>query len=347
MRSTWAPPSPRPSTRLRVHEQLGAARRGCPRSHRGSSARARRRRRRWSTRRGAPRGRGPAPPTARRGWSTGSGSYTGTRCDGNTASACASIRSRRRGTPGAGRSARIAARTSGSAMRAARSATGRCSMRVVGGAAAERVRRPQPAEQTLPVRADLRDDARAVGVLALHARQPVAPVAAGAAAERERDRDAALARRGREHVDLAVPHGAVGAGGAGHDRAVDRVGRTLAHGADQRGELVGGGEGARDLASVDRLVQLEPVGAHSDGAGVDALGDEVGHAPDVVVGGGFVGRAALAHHVGAHRAVRHLHRDVERAGDAVERVHVLGHRLPVPPDRLAQARRRGCPRRPP
>ena len=62
---------------------------------------------------------------------------------------------------------------------------------------------------------------------------------------------------------------------------------------------------------------------HADRAGGDAFGDELGHADDVVVGGGLVGRAALAHHEGAHRAVRHLGGDVERARDAVERVEVL------------------------
>ena len=84
-------------------------------------------------------------------------------------------------------------------------------------------------------------------------------------------------------------------------------------------------------------MQLESVGGHADGAGVDAFGHEVAHARDVVVGRGLVGRTALPHHVGAHRAVRHLHRDVEGARDAVERVHVLGNRLPVPRDRFPQA----------
>ena len=163
---------------LRVRRAARRARRGCPRSHRGSSARAPRRRRRWSSRRGAPRGRGPSASACAARLVDGSGSYSGTGCDGNTASACASIRSRRRGTPGAGRSARIAALHVGLGHAGGALGDGQVRDRLVRGAAAERVRRAQPAEQALPVRADLRDDARAVGVLALDAGELVAPVAA-------------------------------------------------------------------------------------------------------------------------------------------------------------------------
>ena len=200
-------------------------------------------------------------PTARRGWST---DRARTPAPGATGTP-------RRPAPASGRAG--AARRVRDARRGWRRARrarpcGRRARRRAGARSRRSVGRPRngcdvrrPQNRPCPCELICGTMRRAVGVLALHAREPIAPVAAGAAAERERDRDAALARRGREHVDLAVPHGAVGAGGAGHDRAVDRVGRTLARGADQRGELVGGGEGAGDLASVDRLVQLEPVGA--------------------------------------------------------------------------------------
>ena len=52
--------------------------------------------------------------------------------------------------------------------------------------------------------------------------------------------------------------------------------------------------------------------------------------------GRFVGRAPLPHRVRAHRAVRHLHADVDRERAAVERVEVLGERLPAPVDALGQ-----------
>ena len=47
---------------------------------------------------------------------------------------------------------------------------------------------------------------------------------------------------------------------------------------------------------------------------------------------------ALAEHVGADRAVRHLRRDVEHARHAVERVEVLGERLPAEVDALGERR---------
>ena len=45
---------------------------------------------------------------------------------------------------------------------------------------------------------------------------------------------------------------------------------------------------------------------------------------------------ALAHHVRAHRRVRHVRPDVDRARHALERVEVLGERLPVPVDPLGE-----------
>ncbi len=97
-------------------------------------------------------------------------------------------------------------------------------------------------------------------------------------------------------------------------------------------------ERAGDLATVDRLVQLQPVHRHADSTRGDTLGDELGHACDVVVRGGLVGRTALPHHERAYRAVRNLGGDVDRARDAIDRVEVLGDRFPVPPDGFPQRR---------
>ena len=58
------------------------------------------------------------------------------------------------------------------------------------------------------------------------------------------------------------------------------------------------------------------------------------HRVDVVAGGVVV--RALTHHVGAQRGVRHVRADVERARHALERVEVLGERLPVPLDALVE-----------
>ena len=64
------------------------------------------------------------------------------------------------------------------------------------------------------------------------------------------------------------------------------------------------------------------------------------HRVDVVGRRGFAARAALAHHVQPQRAVRHLHRDVDVERPAVERVHELGERLPVPRETFVQHRAR-------
>ena len=60
------------------------------------------------------------------------------------------------------------------------------------------------------------------------------------------------------------------------------------------------------------------------------------HLRDVVGSRGLVVRAALAHHVGAQRAVRHLRADVERARHLLDRVQVLGKAFPAPLDSFGE-----------
>ena len=55
-----------------------------------------------------------------------------------------------------------------------------------------------------------------------------------------------------------------------------------------------------------------------------------------VVGRRDAGTGARAHHVGAHRRVRHVRADVDHAGAPRERVEILGERLPLPVDALPQ-----------
>ncbi len=59
-------------------------------------------------------------------------------------------------------------------------------------------------------------------------------------------------------------------------------------------------------------------GREAERAGLDAARTTSRHRGDVLGGGGLVARAPLAHDVGAHRAVRHLRGDVERARHRVE-----------------------------
>ena len=75
---------------------------------------------------------------------------------------------------------------------------------------------------------------------------------------------------------------------------------------------------------------------HAHCARVDRFRDDARHLRDVVGSRGLVARAALAHHVGAHGAVRHLRADVERELGGVERVEELGEGLPRPADAFGQ-----------
>ena len=249
------------------------------------------------------------------------------------------MRSRRRGTPGGGRSATMAARTSGSAMRAARSATGRW-------ASASYVGRPRNAcdvrnPQNRPCPCELTcGTMRAPSAFSRSMRSsfwrhgPPREPPNGNVTTRPVSRDTASRAsrppRPTARCDSPAAPGRMVVNTASPDDM--RTARTRAQ------ISLCAGERAGYLAAVDRLVQLEPVHRETHRAGADAFGDQLGHADDVVVGGGLVGRAPLAHHEGAHRAVRHLGGDVERARDPVERVEVLADGLPVPPDRLAQ----GC-----
>jgi len=68
----------------------------------------------------------------------------------------------------------------------------------------------------------------------------------------------------------------------------------------------------------------------------DALLHERGHLRDVEGSGGRVIRAALAHHVRAHRTVRHLCAEVHAEAAPLERVEILREGLPLPLDALVE-----------
>ena len=158
----------------------------------------------------------------------GSGSWSGSGADGNTAVDSERNRSRRRGVPGTGSSARIAAFTSGSAMRCARSGGRKVRDRVVGGPAAEDVRGAQAAQQALAVTSDLgRDAARRSRSLPRCRAKRLAPRVrpVGGRAHRERHPQARLAGEGTDPVDLAIPRGAVAPCRLREDRGEDRVRR--------------------------------------------------------------------------------------------------------------------------
>ena len=115
----------------------------------------------------------------------------------------------------------------------------------------------------------------------------------------------------------------------------------------EREQLVLGGEGAGHGLAVERPVHDGARRGDAERPGVEALADDRGHGLDVVGGGGLVAGAALAHHVGAHRAVGDLGGHVDRLRDPVDRVEVLREALPGPVDAVGEGASRGCPRPPP
>ena len=132
-------------------------------------------------------------------------------------------------------------------------------------------------------------------------------------------------------------------------RELEHAGAELAeHRADAE-QLVLGGERAGHRLAVDRACARSCATSRSRArrprcprarcAAIASMSSAVA---------GSLLRAALAHHVAAHRAVRHLRADVDaRAACVSSDVEVLGEGLPAPLDALGRARRRGCPRRPP
>ncbi len=99
----------------------------------------------------------------------------------------------------------------------------------------------------------------------------------------------------------------------------------------EREQLCLGCEGPGHGSTRLRSVPDGPRGGEPDRARPERLLDERGHGRQVVLGRVLVRRAALPHHVEAHRAMGDLGRDVERVVVRVEHVEVLGERLPSPP----------------
>ena len=139
-------------------------------------------------------------------------------------------------------------------------------------------------------------------------------------------------------LHLAFGRGEVFAERAG-GRELEHAGAELAeHPADAE-QLVVRGERAGHRLTVDRHVRDRAAGREAERAGLDAVLHERGHLLDVGRGRRLVLGAALPHHVAAHRAVRHLRADVEEQRLALDRVEVLGERLPLP---LDPGRQRGA-----
>ena len=170
------------------------------------------------------------------------------------------------------------------------------------------------------------------GVLLAGGQQPAPLVGIHRALQaRERDRAARLL------AELAHPGQLVALGCQVARHLEDAVSDLAEHAADAQHLLVGG-VGAGHHLAVLGAVQDGARRREAEGAGLQRLAHERGHLLDVLGRGLLVLRAALAHHVGAHRAVGYLGADVDRAGHALDGVEVLREALPLPADALGQRR---------
>ena len=144
-----------------------------------------------------------------------------------------------------------------------------------------------------------------------------------AVGEQEPDRPAGLARElpHPAQLELLVVEIAVHAERAGAGDAERR--------ADAE-QLVVVGVARRHELAVRRLVRIGARGGEAERAGAQRLDGELAHLGDVVRGRRLAADGAVAHDVDAHRQVRGLRGDVDRTRLALERLHELGKRLPLP-----------------
>ena len=78
-------------------------------------------------------------------------------------------------------------------------------------------------------------------------------------------------------------------------------------------------------------------GRKTERARLNAVFDNIGHFGDILRRGGFIIGPALAHHIGTHRAMRNLRRDIQSARQLVQRVEIFGEGLPLPINAFGQS----------
>ena len=100
------------------------------------------------------------------------------------------------------------------------------------------------------------------------------------------------------------------------------------------------GEGPRHALAVGGRMRDGARGGEAARPGPERLLGERRHQAHILLVRRLVGDAALAHGVGAERAMRQLGRDIHRARAPVERVQIFGKGLPLPGQPLGQRRAR-------
>ncbi len=178
---------------------------------------------------------------------------------------------------------------------------------------------------------NLRHQVRAVRVVLAHALEHMAE-AVGITVHlrhRERDRQAGLGRQLDHPLHRRV--------GADHVRRhLEHAMPDVAHRAADPEQLGLAGESSRHEILVLRAMQHRARRGESQRAGLERIAHQRRHLRDVVRRRFLVARAALAHHVGAQRSVRHLRANVEHSRHLLDRVHVFGKRFPAPLDSFGE-----------
>ena len=121
------------------------------------------------------------------------------------------------------------------------------------------------------------------------------------------------------------------------DQFEHRVGQAL-HAHAQGQHFVVAGKGAGHIVPMNIFVQQCLRAGKPNGTRLNPFPHQFGHRLDLGPRRRVVGVTALAHHVGAHRAVGHLGRHVDRSGHGFQRIQILGKTLPLPVDTLGQCR---------
>ena len=117
-------------------------------------------------------------------------------------------------------------------------------------------------------------------------------------------------------------------------RALEDAGPVAAEDFGEGKELVGRGVRARHRPAVGYPMEERTARRQAERTGVHRFVDQTTHRHDVVVGRRRLVEAALAHHVGAQRAVADQAAGVRTLRQAVDRVEVLAVGLPVPGERV-------------
>ena len=185
-------------------------------------------------------------------------------------------------------------------------------------------------------RGNLRPNGQALGVGPLHDLQAVAPLVGPVAVLDQGEGAGAPTGPGHRRKQLHFLFGGplLRPGDVAHHASGHRLEDALASGlqgladGQQFGLL---GEGAGDGLAEHRPMANGARGGKAQGTRLEAVLHDAAHGRKVLGGGVLMAQRPLAHHVVAHRTVRHLGAHIQGVGAAGKIVDVLRETLPVAP----------------